>query len=203
MLTLESVIFREAFVLLQNAKNLNNSLEKVVDLIVEETKANRHIFIGGAGKCSTISLKTIETMRSLGIPTIHLDAYLSSHGDLGSVLPNHLVIFFSKSGETPETVQSINGCGAKGAKIVSISCSENSTAGKAAISFNGLDIVLKCDTEACHMNIAPTSSTTLFAAIGDALACVAAERLGMNKEKFLINHMSGSLGDQLKKELGK
>jgi arabinose-5-phosphate isomerase len=197
----ETILFKQAFVLLQNAKNLNPKLNNAIDIIVEATQNGRYIVVLGAGKCSTIALKATETMCSLGIPSFHLDAFLSCHGDLGRIMKDQIVISLSKSGNTQEVVQALDGCGKKGAKLISISCKDNSLTGKMAEKYEGLDIVLQCGEEACHMGLAPTTSTTLFSAIMDALSVVSSYRIGITKEKFLENHISGSLGDQIRKEL--
>lgn len=201
MLILEEILFREAQTILQNAKNLNKKLNDLVELIVEQVRLGRHIVWTGAGKCSTICLKTVETMNSLGIPSIHLCSFLSAHGDLGIITENSLVISLSKSGNTKEVVDCLNGAVKKKAKVISISCNPDSEAGIVASENGGLDIVLTCNNEACFMDLAPTNSTTLFCAIGDSLAIVASEKLGMTKEKFLENHSGGQLGKKIRNEI--
>lgn len=198
---LEEILFKEAYVLIENAKNLNPLLNQVVDMIVEEAKNNKSIVIVGAGKCSTIALKATETMCSLGISANHLDAYLSQHGDLGKILNNQLLISLSKSGETQEVVECLKGAVHKKAKLISITCNENSASGRIAKENNGLDIVLQCSEEACFLNLAPTSSTILLSSVMDAISVVASEKLLLTKEQFLINHSAGSLSKKIKQEL--
>lgn len=198
----EEALFKEAFVILQNAKALPKEINDVVELVVESAKVGRYVVNTGIGKNELIAQKAAATYNSLSIPSFFLDAYCSLHGDLGMITPGQLIIAYSKSGSTPELLSTFEACGKRNTKLVSITCTNDSALGKIAKSYNGLDIVLSCEFEADKLNVAPTCSSTLFIAIADAIGCAAAFRLGLTKEQFLANHPNGSLGNQLREELG-
>ncbi len=201
MTSIQEVMFKEAYIIIQNAKKITNELDPVVDLIVNSVKQDHHIILTGIGKNSDICKKMAATYCSIGIPAFYLDSYHALHGDLGVILPNRVVISFSKSGNTPELVHTFEAAGKIGAKLVSITCNPNSEVGKTTKKYNGTDIVLDCEFEVDALNTAPTASSTLFLTIGDAIGCVASEKLGFTKEDFLLRHPAGSLGSSLKKEL--
>lgn len=202
-ITLEEVLFKEAFIIAKAAKQLDKKLYNVVDLIVKNIDSNLHVIITGVGKNSDISKKIAATYSSIGIPSIYLDSYNALHGDLGCIIKNQVIIGLSKSGETFELLKTFEACGEKGCKLVSITCKEESSLGKIAEKYSGHNIVVSCEFEADKNNLAPTCSSTLLLALGDAIGIVCSERIGLTKEKFLENHPAGSLGKQLKNELGK
>lgn len=197
----QEILFKEAYVILQTAKNMPNEINSVIDLVVENAGKNKHIIITGVGKNADIAEKMASTYSSIGIPSFYLDAYEALHGDLGMVVKDQLVIAYSKSGNTEELSSAFIACGKKGAKLVSITCNKDSDLGKISTKYNGIDVVLDCEFEADEHNLAPTCSSTLFLAIGDSIGCTASWKLKFSKEDFLTNHPGGSLGSMLKKEL--
>jgi arabinose-5-phosphate isomerase len=199
----QEVLLKEAFVLIQAAKYLTNELDPVIDLIVENKLAGRHLIISGVGKNRACSEKMAASLSSLGIPSFFLCSYEMLHGSLGSIIKDQVMIGLSKSGETQEILQAFDAAGRFGAKLISIVCKNNSSLGKIVKSYNGLDIYVPCQEESDLHNLAPTSSSTLLMAIGDAIGCVASEKLKFSKEDFLRCHPQGSLGKQLRSELGR
>jgi arabinose-5-phosphate isomerase len=197
------VLFREAYAILQAAKTITNELDTVINLIVENVRSQRYIILTGIGKNASIAQKVSSTYSSIGIPSFYLDGFSALHGDLGMIVKNQLIIGFSKSGNTKELTQTFDACGTKGAMLVSITTNHNSTLGYMATKYNGINIVLPFDNEADEHGLAPTSSSTLFIAIGDAIGCTASSKLNFTKEQFLSNHPNGSLGEKLKKDLNK
>lgn len=194
----QEVLFKEAYCILQVAKNLTNELDPIIDIIYNNVIDNKHTIITGIGKNSDIACKMAATYSSIGIPSFYLDAYKALHGDLGVVLPNSIVIGLSKSGNTEELNYTFEACGQRGAKLVSLTCNKESSLGKITNKFNGIDVSFVCEGEADEHNLAPTSSSTLFLAIGDAIGCSVSSRLNWSKDQFLINHPAGSLGRQLR-----
>lgn len=199
----QEVLFKEAYVILQAAKSISNELDPVIDCIVANKVKGFHLILSGAGKNANIAQKAADTFSSMDIPSFYLDAYSALHGDIGVVLKDQLIIGLSKSGNTEELNVAFDIAGKKGAKLVGITCNKEAGLGKICKKYNGIEVYVPCEFEADALNVAPTCSSTLLLSICDAIGCVAAEKLGLTKEKFLENHPAGSLGTQLRKELHK
>lgn len=200
MISPQEVMFKEAYVILQNAKKITNELDQIIDLVYQNAKNNKHLIITGIGKNSDISKKLSATYSSMGIPTFYLDAYNALHGDLGMVLKDQILIGYSKSGNTPELNHTFEACGKKGAFLISITCCKDSHLGKITKKYHGIDLTLDCEFEADENNLAPTCSSSLFLVIGDAIGCCASSKLNFTRHDFLDRHPAGSLGKALKKE---
>jgi arabinose-5-phosphate isomerase len=196
----QEVLFKEAHCILQVAKNLGNELDPIIELIYNNVIDGKHTIITGIGKNSDIACKMAATYSSIGIPAFYLDAYKALHGDLGVVLPGSVIVGLSKSGNTEELNYTFEACGKRGAKLISLTCNKESSLGKITKRFEGIDVAFVCEGEADEHNLAPTSSSTLFLAIGDAIGCSVSSRLLWSREQFLMNHPAGSLGKQLRQE---
>jgi arabinose-5-phosphate isomerase len=203
MLSLNEIMMKEAFVILQNAKSITNELDPVIDLVVENVKQKRWIGLTGIGKNEIIAIKSSATYNSLSIPSFFIDAATALHGDIGCVNKDQLIIAYSKSGNSIEVVNTLEECGRREAKIVCITCSKSNKMSELAEKYNGIHIGLSCDMEADFLDLVPSASSTLFIAVADAIGICAAEKLGLTKEKFHLNHPAGSLGQKLEEELHK
>lgn len=173
---------------LQDAvKNLDDNFAKAVDLILN---IPGRLVVCGMGKSGLIGSKIAATMASTGTPSFCLHPAEALHGDLGMVTENDVVLLLSNSGETEEIVRIIPFLRRIGAKIIAMVGNVESTLAKNA------DIVLNSyvKREACPLNLAPTSSTTVSLALGDALACALIEARGFKEKDFARFHPSGSLG---------
>ena len=172
------------------AQSLGTSFIKLVEDIRECTG---RVIIVGVGKSSHVASKTAATMTSLGTPTFFLHPAESLHGDLGRICKNDIVIFFSKSGESEEVNQMLPSIKIIGAKTVAVTCRNFSSLSKSC----DLHIQLNITQEASAYNIAPTSSTTVMMAFGDALAVCLEKLSGFTPDDFAIFHPNGALGKRL------
>lgn len=178
----------EAMELVRDA--LDERFVQIVKLICD---CKGKVIITGMGKPGHIGTKIAATMASLGTPAFFLHPAEALHGDLGMVRSEDVVIAISFSGESEEVTRLIPSLKLIGAKLVGISGNADST----LISLSDYSFVFPQFKEACSMNLAPTSSTTVALAFGDALAVCASKIYGFNEENFALFHPAGSLGKKL------
>lgn len=181
--------------------NEAEAIKKISDLIDEEfEKCVREILqikgrvvITGVGKSAIIANKIVATLNSTGTPALFMHAADAIHGDLGMVQSSDIVICISKSGNTPEVKVLIPLLKRTGAKLIALVCNTTSYLATNA------DFVLNAhiDQEACPNNLAPTTSTTVHLALGDALAICLLQSRGFTSSDFALYHPGGSLGKQL------
>ena len=157
--------------------------------------ASGRIIITGMGKSGHIGKKIAASLASTGTPSFFVHPAEASHGDLGMITENDVVIAISNSGESKELVDIINYCKRFDIKIVSITKNIESSLGKAGT------VVLELPKlgEACPLGLAPTSSTTATLVLGDILTIGLIERRGFSKEDFNVRHPGGKLGSILKR----
>ncbi|MEO6216823.1 MAG: KpsF/GutQ family sugar-phosphate isomerase [Sphingomonas sp.] len=151
------------------------------------------LVVTGIGKSGLVGRKIAATMRSTGTPSLFLHPSEASHGDLGMIGHEDIVLALSWSGETTELGDIITYCRRFGVKLIVATASADSTAGRAA----DICLTLPHVREACPNQLAPTSSTTVQAVLGDALAVALIERRGFTRSDFLKFHPGGQLGAQL------
>jgi arabinose-5-phosphate isomerase len=151
------------------------------------------VVISGIGKSGLIGQKIAATMSSTGTPSIFLHSTEAAHGDLGIVGKDDVAIVISQSGETGEVIGVLPAVKRFGIPLIAITGKKTSTLAKNA------DCVIdsSVEEEACPMGLAPTASTTVQLAIGDALAVVLLKLKGFKKEDFAVLHPGGSLGKKL------
>ena len=176
---------------LKNSVALEN-LTSALDLMQNSTG---RIIITGMGKSGHIGKKIAASLASTGTPSFFVHPAEASHGDLGMITENDVVVAISNSGESKELVDIINYCKRFGIKIIAITKNPESSLGKAA------DIILELPKygEACPLGLAPTSSTTATLVLGDILTVGLIERKGFSKEDFNLRHPGGKLGSILKR----
>lgn len=191
----KEVLQIEANELMRQANNLNNSFENSVKLILS---CKGKLIITGVGKSGHIGAKMAATFASTGTPSFFLHPTEAMHGDLGMVQKDDLVLAISFSGESDELVKIIPHIRAFGVKIIAMAKSKNSSLGKLCDEFISLDI----EREACPLGAAPTTSTTLTLALGDALAVALMKERGFKQEDFASFHPGGSLGKRLFVKVG-
>ena len=152
-----------------------------------------HVILSGMGKSGHVGRKMSATMASTGTPSFFIHPAEAFHGDLGMITPYDLLILISASGETDEILKLIPSLKNFGNRIVAITNKGQSTLAKHA------DAVLELHmaSEACPNNLAPTTSTTLTMAIGDALAIALMEKRHFRSDDFARYHPGGSLGRRL------
>ncbi len=151
------------------------------------------VILCGIGKSGHIARKISATFASTGTPSAFVHAAEASHGDLGMVMPDDLVIAISNSGETAELRDIVAHVARFSIPMIGISKKPDSTLMRAA----DYCLTLPDAEEACSLGMAPTTSTTLALAIGDALAVAVMERRGFLPEQFHTFHPGGKLGAQL------
>lgn len=157
--------------------------------------AKGRIIVTGMGKSGHIGNKIAASLASTGTPSFFVHPAEASHGDLGMITDDDVVIAISNSGESRELADIINYCKRFGIKIISITKNSESTLGKAG------DVVLELpkNGEACPLGLAPTSSTTATLVLGDILTIGMIDRKGFSKEDFNVRHPGGKLGSILKR----
>lgn len=151
------------------------------------------VVVTGMGKSGHIGKKMAATLASTGTPSFFVHPGEASHGDLGMITPNDVVIAISNSGNTSEVVTILPLIKRMQAPMISITGNAQSTMAKAAVV--NLDISVK--EEACPLGLAPTASTTATLAMGDALAVAILEAKGFTAEDFAFSHPGGALGRRL------
>lgn len=167
-----------------------DQLEKALNLL---TECPGKVVLTGVGKSGIVAHKIAATLTSIGTVAICLHPCDALHGDLGIVTASDIVILLSNSGETDELVQMLPHLKRRQVPMIAIVGNLQSTLAHQA------DVVLNAsvDREACPLNLAPTASTTVALAIGDALAMTLVQMKGITPEAFAINHPAGRLGKRL------
>lgn len=172
------------------ADSLDESFARILSLIV---RRSGKLIITGMGKPGHVAKKLAATFSSLGTPSFYLHPAEAMHGDLGMIDSNDIVLAISYSGESDEIVKILPNIRMIGATLVAITGNAESTLAKSA----DLTQVLPKFSEACNFGLAPTSSTTVALASGDALAVAASKEYGFRDTDFGRFHPAGSLGKRL------
>ncbi len=151
------------------------------------------VIVAGMGKSGHIGGKIAATLSSTGTPSFFMHAAEASHGDIGMITREDVLMALSNSGETPEVLALIPHISRLGVPIIAISGNAKSTLARAATVH--LDVSVA--EEACPLNLAPTASTTATLALGDALAVAMLEARGFTAQDFARSHPGGTLGRKL------
>ena len=187
----QEVIKLESMALSKLSKSLDKEFVKAVELI---SNLNGKIIISGVGKSGNIAGKIAASFTSTGIPSIYLNPVDASHGDMGIVEKNDVLIILSNSGESHELTDLINFCKKKNIKIISIT-----SISKSLLSKNSdINLILPSHTEADKLQTIPTTSTTMSLALGDALCCAVLSLRKFDKKSFSELHPGGKIGKKLK-----
>ncbi len=186
----QRVLNLEAEALCQLARSLDHSFEGAVDLLM---KTKGRVILSGIGKSGHIANKIASTFSSTGTPAFFVHPSEASHGDLGMITLQDTLIMLSLSGETAELSDLINYAKRFDIPIIAITRKAESVLSKAAIH----SLLLPTSPEACPMNLAPTTSTTMMLALGDALAVALLKRKGFSEKDFKNLHPGGRLGRKL------
>ncbi len=171
---------------------LDASFDRAVDILI---KAKGRVIVSGMGKSGHVGAKIASTFASTGTPAQFVHPAEASHGDLGMIGAADAVLMLSNSGETRELADMILHTRRRGIPLIGIASRPGSTLLKAA----DVALVLPPEEEACPMGLAPTTSTTMMLALGDALAVALMERRGFNRDQYKDFHPGGSLGAALMK----
>ncbi len=186
----KEVLESEAEAVRSLIERLDESFEAACDLLLECRKGKGHAVVTGMGKTGVIGEKLSATLASTGTSSISLHPVEAIHGDLGRVEPDDVMIIISNSGETAEIVNLLGPLKEIGAKIIALTESKESTLGRAA----DVTLAMGAIAEACHLDMAPSCSTTAALALGDALALTVSRKAGFTRRDFERFHPGGSLG---------
>ena len=187
----QEVLKLESMALAKLSKSLDNNFIKAVELISYQ---NGKVIISGVGKSGNIANKIAASFTSTGIPAIYLNPVDASHGDMGIIEKNDILIILSNSGESYELADLINFSKKKKIKIISITSTKKSLLSKNS----DINLILPMHKEADKLQIIPTTSTTMSLALGDALCCSVLSLRKFDKKSFRELHPGGKIGKKLK-----
>ena len=188
---IEASALEELAVRLDGPMRLN--FERAITLLLEAIARQNRVIVTGVGKSGLIAQKIAATLRSTGAPAYYLHPTEAVHGDLGMLSRGDVVLALSASGETEEIVRLIPLIQRLADRLITFCGSLSATLAEAS------DLVLdtSVSSEACPHNLAPTASTTVMLALGDALALELSRRRGWKPEDFAALHPAGRLGKRL------
>ena len=189
------VVRMEAAALDALAERMGDAFLAAVELVAE---ARGRVIVSGIGKSGIIGRKIAATLTSTGTPAMYMHPVEGLHGDLGIVGPDDVALLLSKSGETEELTGLVEYLARAGVPMVALTGRPASGLGRAA------RVALDCSVaeEACPHDLAPTTSTTVTLALGDALAVALLLRRGFTRDDFARLHPGGSLGRKLTLRVG-
>jgi arabinose-5-phosphate isomerase len=183
--------------LLIESQELSKAVARInkdwIDAVNAVLSIKGRVVVMGMGKSGHIGRKIAATLASTGTPAMFVHPGEASHGDLGMILKDDIVLAISNSGESEELTSILPVLKRIGVKIIAISGNADSTLSKHAEWF----LESSVDREACPLNLAPTASTTVQLAIGDALAVSLLDARGFKESDFARSHPGGSLGRKL------
>jgi arabinose-5-phosphate isomerase len=171
---------------------LDESFAEAVGVMARAHSGGR-VVVTGMGKSGHVARKIAATLASTGTPAIFVHPAEASHGDLGMVTRDDTVLAISNSGETAELGDIIAHAKRWAIPVVAITAERTSELARAA----DVILIIPDSAEACPLNLAPTTSTTVTMALGDALAVALLERVGFSREDFKARHPGGKLGSRL------
>jgi len=184
------VLETEAKTLLDAVKLIDNSFDKAVEIIYN-TKGK--CIITGVGKSGLIGAKIAATLASTGTPSFFIHPTEALHGDLGMIGPQDSVLAISYSGESEELIKILPHIKRFDIPLIAMAGKDDSTLAK----YGDVFLSIQVEKEACPLGAAPTSSTTLTLALGDALAVALMKKRNFKAEDFASFHPGGSLGKRL------
>jgi len=184
------VLAIEAQGVLDLAPRLGADFLRALELVLE---CRGRVVVTGMGKSGHIANKIAATFASTGTPAFYMHPGEASHGDLGMITGDDVVLALSNSGESDELLTILPAIRRRGARVVAMTGNAASTLARES------DVHLDAGVakEACPLNLAPTASTTAALALGDALAVAALDARGFGKEDFALTHPGGTLGRRL------
>lgn len=190
LLLARDILLLEANEINALATRLDGQFTDAVALILQ---CKGRVVVSGMGKSGHIGGKIASTLASTGTPAFFMHPAEASHGDLGMITAGDIVIALSNSGESDEILAIVTPLKRLGASIIAITGNDNSTLAKAA----DIHLSARVAKEACPLGLAPTSSTTVALALGDALALCVLDQRDFTAEDFARSHPGGSLGRRL------
>ena len=184
------VIKTEADAVIGLIDQIKPNFENLCESILE-TKGK--LILMGIGKSGHIAQKISATLSSTGTSSFFIHPTEAAHGDLGMISKNDSILILSNSGETKEIIEILPSLKRSTANIFTLTNNNNSTIAKAG----KINLTINADEEACPLDLAPTSSTTIALVFGDALAIALLDARGFSKDDFARSHPAGQLGKKL------
>ena len=174
------------------SERLDDSFVRTVDLL---DQVSGRIIVTGMGKSGHVARKMAATLASTGAPAQYVHPGEASHGDLGMITTEDAVIALSNSGETAELSDLVHYVKLQRIRLISVTARPDSALARAA----DVSLVIPDSPEACPLDLAPTTSTTVMMVLGDAIAVALFERRGFSPDDFRMLHPGGQLGRRLLK----
>jgi arabinose-5-phosphate isomerase len=187
----KTVLNIEANAISKLSKGLNSEFYKAVSLIIS---LKGKLIVSGVGKSGNIAAKLAASFTSTGVPSVFLNPVDASHGDMGIVNKEDILIVLSNSGESHELSDLLDFAKKRQIKIISITSNKNSLLSKNS----DITLLLPKHKEADKFNTIPTTSTTLSLSLGDALCCSVLDIRNFDKKSFKELHPGGKIGKKLK-----
>ena len=186
----QTVLTTEAEAILALARRLDGSFLAAVDALLA---CKGRVVVTGMGKSGHVGRKIAATLASTGTPAFFMHPAEAAHGDLGMITGQDVVLALSHSGESDEVIALLSALRRKGVVLIGMTGRPHSTLGREA------DVLLDAAVtrEACPLGLAPTTSTTVALALGDALAVTLLDARNFREEDFALSHPGGSLGRRL------
>jgi arabinose-5-phosphate isomerase len=181
------VLKEEAKAIVKSASHLDSNFVDSVEAIL---RCQGRVVVTGVGKSGHVARKTAATLASTGTPAFFVHAGEAGHGDLGMLTENDVLLAVSNSGETDEVTNFVTFAKRYGVRVISLTGNPESKIAKQS----DWHINAGVEEEACPLGVAPTSSTTVQLALGDALAMAVLAKRGFSTEDFARTHPLGSLG---------
>ena len=194
--TARRVLYTESAALSALSQSLGDDFVKAIETIqAMKEKSTGRLIAAGIGKSGHVARKIAATMASTGTPSYYIHPGEASHGDLGMITGDDVILLLSNSGENSELTDMI--LYAKRFHIPLIGMTSNPDG--ALAKHSDVPLIMPKAPEACPNGLAPTTSTTMMIALGDAIAIALLDRMGLTAEQFRVFHPGGKLGAKLKK----
>ena len=180
---------------IKSVKNVisNFSQDNINKIIDEILNNNGRLIVSGIGKSGLIGKKIAATLASTGTSSFFIHSTEAYHGDLGMINQNDILLLISYSGESDDVLKVLSFCNENEIKTISVTGNKNSTLAKNSNYFINSNII----SEACHLDLAPTSSTTATLIIGDAIAVTLMKAKKFTEADFAKYHPGGKIGKRL------
>src|SRR5688572_7076395 len=169
---------------------IDESFGRAVRIVLER---RGRVVVSGIGKSGHVARKLASTLASTGTPAFFVHPAEASHGDLGMIMREDVFIALSNSGESGELLAIVPLLKRQGAKLIAMTGNADSTLAREA----DVHLYAGAEKEACPLNLAPTASTTVALALGDALAVALMHAKGFTRDEFALSHPGGALGRKL------
>lgn len=188
----QQILRNEGEAILEVGASLGESFAQAVKILLDLPPQN-HVVVTGMGKAGVIGMKISATLASTGVSSFFLHPAEALHGDLGRFSRNDIALVLSNSGETREIIEILPAIKRFLCPIISITSSETSSLAR----FSDVTLPIRKEKEAGPFGYAPTTSTAMMLALGDALCMVLTKARGLSREEFAVYHPGGDIGRSL------